>query len=266
MRMAVLTQQPTLGESESLGPPREAFGVATGTLVVQLLILLGGAAAGAGLLLRYAPQVAAGQTDMIVPAAIGVLILGVVAYTAYAHALPIWRNRSLHVEVHEHGFACVRDGRTSSCRWDDVARVWQVIRRFGRGYHRRIEVNSRQGDRWVFDNRIDMLDRFWELTDRIEREVARCMQPRALAEIRGGRPWHFGAVEVAREGLTYAGQFLAWGQLRKTTCNGLSISLYTQEGWRPSCQLGTHEVPNLRLLLNLIRELSPEQPPAGQGC
>ncbi len=243
-----------------LGNLKADFRVPTATLVMYLLLVLGGAGAAVAIICWKVHGLIAGRlpVDELVPAGIGVGILGILAGFSYAYGVPIWRHRGLRVRVYDDGFTCLRDGRASACRWGDVTRVWQVVRKHGRNYWRRIEVSSRQGERWAFDNRTDLLDNFWGLTDVIENQVARRMLPRALADVRSGRPWVFGDVRVTRDGLDSGGEVLPWDQFKSASCDGLVITFSRHDrrgAWR---RVATDQVPTIRLLLTLVRRLGDE--------
>jgi hypothetical protein len=243
-----------------LGSLKADFRVPTGTLIMYLLLVLGGASAAVAIISWKVQGLMAGQLpfDELVPAGIGVGILAILAWFSYAYGVPIYRKRGLRVWTYDDGFVCLRDGQPTACRWDDVTRVWQIIRKWGRSYWRRIEVSSRQGGKWVFDNRTDLLDNFWGLTDVIENEVARRMLPRALADIRSGRPWFFGELRMTRDGLQYDGEVLPWHRFKKASCDGLTITFGQHDRWGTWKKIATDQVPNIRLLLTLVRQLGEE--------
>jgi hypothetical protein len=265
--MQQMLDQPAAEIPSDLGSLKADFRVSAVVLAAYALLVVAGTGAAVFLIWQQASALEAGHgsLDGLVPAGIGLGILVILACFSYAYGVPIYRNRGLRVRVYEHGFVCLRQGRTSACRWDDVTRVWQVIRCYGRNYWRWIEVRSRQGDKWVFDNRTDLLDNFWGLTDVIENEVARRMLPRALADIRAGRPWLFGDLRLTRDGLEYGGEFLPWRQFKEASCDGLAIAFRRHGAWQAWKRIGTDQVPNLRLLLTLVRQLGQEIGTTSEG-
>lgn len=243
-----------------LGFLKQDYRVAAGTLVMNLLLALVAVGVALALFRLGYQRWTAGEaaSNALVPAGLGLVVLAVFAWLGYTYGVPYYQNRGLRVWVYDHGFVCLRRDRMSQCRWDEVTRVWQVIRKFGHGYWRWIEVSTRQGQKWVFDSRIDPLDDFGGLTEAIESEVARCMLPRARDDLRSGRPWHFGDLRMSRDGLEYGGESLPWDQFKNVSCDGLTISFSRRDGWTAWKKIATDQVPNIRLLLTLVRQLAGE--------
>jgi hypothetical protein len=175
-------------------------------------------------------------------------------------------NRSQRVYVFAEGLVQSKGNTSEMVRWDQVESVLQAIIKItykvvyvipiARIVRHAYTVRRTDGTRLVFR---DSLRGVEALGDRVSRETARYLFPKALAAYRAGEQVAFGDLMVSKQGISRSGKLLPWTQYQKVdVANG--VVKIQQQGKRLSwASVQVRRLPNVVVFLNLMEAIQREQ-------
>lgn len=184
------------------------------------------------------------------------------------------RNPALRAQLGPCGIAIIENGVTKSCRWEDIATVWEirvgssgnlvpVIMAFVGGTSHMFVVQCRDRKELVFKN---FLDRLATIGRRIKEETRSRLLPQTLATLSSGRSLTFGPIVITNDVITVGSDHslswanpkrdsdtLHWSDIREVKVEGHLLKIYrhSKQCWFV-CPIG--EIPNLHIALAAIGE------------
>lgn len=175
-------------------------------------------------------------------------------------------NRSQRVYVFAEGLVRTKGSTSEVVRWDQVDSMLQFILKItyrvfyvipvARIVRHRYTVRQTDGTRLVFR---DSLRGVEALGDRISRETARYLFPKALAAYHAGEQVAFGDLTISKQGISRSGKLLPWAEYQGVEVVK-GVAKIQQRGKRfnwAAVQVG--KMPNLLVFLNLLESIQREQ-------
>jgi len=160
-----------------------------------------------------------------------------------------WVGTTTRASIFERGLVYERLGRSTSIRWDDVARFWRSERIVNGVEHYRYILEDRSGRRLTISRR---LARVREVGRRIEIELRRHRLPEALAAHAGGARLLFGKVAVTSVGLNRGASKVRWLEIDAVHIDGGYVTVWKPGASAPWLRLRLWEVPNVDILLQVL--------------
>lgn len=175
-------------------------------------------------------------------------------------------NRSQRVCVFAEGLVQVKGGTSEVVRWDQVESVLQAIVKVtyrvlyvipvARIVRHSYTVRRTDGTRLVFR---DSLRGVEALGDRLSRETARYLFPKALATYHAGEQVAFGEVAISKRGIGRNGKLLSWTEYQGVEVVRGVVKLQ-QRGKRSNwTAVPVRKLPNLLVVLSLLETIAREQ-------
>jgi hypothetical protein len=165
-----------------------------------------------------------------------------------------WKCLTWRVAVHADGLFSNDECRTTTCRWDDVAEVWEDVTRHvlnNKPLYRthRFTLRLRDGRMLVLDDRLQGID---ALADAIRAEVYPRLLQRAREQWKRGEALAFGPVRLERVGVWQGAELLPWGELSDAAVERGVLEMRRGERcWR---RLTVARTPNYAVFLTLVRQ------------
>lgn len=216
-------------------------------VVAGLLLLLIAGAGGGGALVSF--------------------IIGLVLFVCGLIAPLIFLlNRGQRVYVFAEGLMRTKGSRSEVVRWDQVESLRQAIVKItykvlyvipvARIVRHTYTVCQMDGTKLVFR---DSLRGVEVLGDRVSRETARCLFPKALATYHAGEQVAFGDLTISKQGVSRSGKLLPWAEYQGVEVVQGVVKIQ-QRGKRFSwTSVQVRKMPNLLVFLNLLESIQREQ-------
>jgi hypothetical protein len=220
---------------------------------LRLLLIAGGIL----LVVWFVITVLLWQVEAGVASTVTVIVLALAALVVGWFMLHLW-NRA--VIVYARGFSYREGSRTALIPFDSIATVRQRAerRQFFGGLVRHtiyelhlLTHNDEQIMLNGFYNRMD------ELSLRLERQITEAQLEAAHRQLAGGGTVSFEGLTIDTDGLRRDGEILAWDAFGGHQVRNRRIDILDRQGnsW---AAMRLSEVPNLRLLIELLREHTPD--------
>jgi hypothetical protein len=240
-----------------LGGLLEDFRVSRTELAFNLLSVPGLLAIVAAILYYRVPNLLAPKdVTEFVWLAIGLAILAGGSGWALWIIARAYLNRHMRVLVLEEGFVCFRPDQVFTCRWDDVAWTREDIKQTPLAQVRELTLRSHAGEEWKLSKATDLVRDFQRLIEVIERKVAEVSLAECLDKLRAGQTLHFGVLKLNTEGVASDDRALSWSEVASIhEERGHRITIEKHGAWTTWAAVGTNEVCNKRLFLELAEEL-----------
>lgn len=185
----------------------------------------------------------------------GFVLIGFGSYLIYNAC----KSHRLFVITGTDGIALIENRSVQTCRWDEIATVWQK-RQEGTGEklapvvfaseakdNRQFIVETKYGEKLVFSNLLSDLS---QLGQQIQRATIPYMLPPLKASLENGEKIHFGPLTIDSHALIVkTDQVISWSGV-KGLKNDNSILTMILSGKEFSWHL--EEIPNYHILLSLI--------------
>lgn len=195
------------------------------------------------------------------------LIIGLVLFVCGLIAPFIFLlNRSQRVYVFAEGLVRTKGSTSEVVRWDQVDSMLQAIVKVtyrvlyaipvARIVRHTYTVRRTDGTSLVFR---DSLRGVEALGDRVSRETARYLFPKALAAYHAGQQVAFGDLTISKQGIGRKGKALPWTEYQSVEVVK-GVAKIQQRGKRFSwASVQVRKVPNLLVFLNLLESIQREQ-------
>lgn len=182
--------------------------------------------------------------------------LNIVPIIALIWAINPLRNANLRVYIFTNGFIRARGRRGIAIRWEQIQTLWESVKHSAYGTRYTYTVHCTDGR--VLKQGSPLLN-CQDLGLRVMREVIKRQFPVAKATYNAGQALSFGSITVSTQGLGTGGQIVPWSQIdRVTSQNGIVFP--EKQGQRINWPaVKSAEVPNLPVLLALVRSILQEQ-------
>lgn len=175
-------------------------------------------------------------------------------------------NRSQRVYVFAEGLVQTKGSTPEVVRWDQTESLQQAIVKItykvlyvipvARIVRHTYTVHRTDGTRLVFR---DSLRGVEALGDRISRETARYLFPKALAAYHAGEQVAFSDLTISKQGIGRNGKLLPWGEYQGVEVVRGVVKIQ-QRGKRFSwASVQVRRLPNLLVFLNLLESIQREQ-------
>jgi hypothetical protein len=176
------------------------------------------------------------------------------------------RRRFQEIAAFEHGMIYRDGGRTYTVYWAEVTAVTEVRidtimvhneydrpdQQVGRTHTLRIQ--TKDGGDHRFD--LGVVDDSEQFAGQVHSGTLPHLVPRAAKKIDAGHPVPFGPFLLTADGLSYGRHALSWAEMSGVSLDNGTV-IVTRRGDRSAwAQVACAEVPNVNVLLNLIRGLS----------
>ncbi len=184
-------------------------------------------------------------------------VMGGVYYLIYA---PL-RHRSWRIYACTDGLVFLKGDQAVSCRWDQVAFVWQrVVRYYTNGVYSgasfKYTVQRADGVQIIISS---LFPQASQLGDHIQREVTNRLTPQALAAVQAGQTLPFGRFHLSRAGLATPQELLPWSEVQQVSVNRGLLEIQRRGQTKGQFYGGVDTIPNLYVFLNVSKALIQER-------
>ncbi len=214
-------------------------------LAGSALLALGGIGVLVGLILAISQR----SSSPLFIVLIGVLVAvpGVIALLNYR------RRRDLCVTLFSEGFTYTCGGKTEVVPWADVAEVLALAINVKHQVTRyKYTVGLTDGRTYVFDSHVS---RVGGLGKAIEQHTLQRMLPRAQEAFNQGETVRFAHLGVSKAGLSRGEAVLSWDQVADVKLHNGWLTVHQKGQRRPWINLSASKVPNLVLLMMMLKQL-----------
>ncbi len=165
------------------------------------------------------------------------------------------RFEAFTVRVFEEGFTILRNGEEHDVNWSEVEEIYQNVKRILRGgrfagKESIYTLNTYDGRQIVFDNSVRGIT---DLGSALQEGVRKTMLPQALAKMREGTGASFGPITFKLHGLVEGGAYVSWIDFKRYVIDRGILNVYGQQANTPVIHIRTSMIPNLVVLLELIK-------------
>jgi len=223
-------------------------------MIPALGLLVGGVIISGAILFGDAPANPKGRSPW--PMALGAFALGLALTLGIVFwVLGTYRSRGTRVLLFPRGLVRLQHGAAAVCRWEDVQKVTHEMNTGSREKklvpRHRFVVACRDGTTLDFQH----IPKTRELGERIQEATLKHLMPLALQVYQTGKPVKFGPLTVSREGVGNGKETVPWVDVKDVQIDKHGQLVFTTQGrWLSFAKVPVEEIPNVHVLLALVRQ------------